>query len=240
MRPHYDSPRQAIMKMESFSDDELSALAERSVALARQYLPRVTSASSADMFPIWGEDWFGIEWVHDSIWFQEAGIRPFTMRNLAGKTIPMWVYDDNGELRRKNPKAETRVRDDNKRTQVLIFRRAAKMGERREVLRRQGGQDVMVSVPRSYPGAPGRIAVNRSRGILRAGDIDPGARNRGAIAQRNVGVRWRHPGLDAGKHVARGLADAVDEAGYEVQDVIYLPAGAAFTGAPYDLVIVRG
>lgn len=217
---------------------DAALLASRALVLSRQYLPRVTGAAAATLRPIYGPGWFGVEWTHDSVWFMEMGTRPHTMRTLAGKTIPMWVNDPKGEERRKNPKAETRTTQDG-REQTLIFRKAALPGTRRTQWRNVGGTMVRTNGPASYPGAPGRIAVNRSQGVIRAGDINPQARNPGQIAQRNVGVRWRHPGLDAGRNVQRGISDAATEFGIPIGQVRYLPEGASTIGQPLDIIVAR-
>ena len=152
----YDSPRQVVMGVDDLSEELASFVALKAVEAARSFMPKVTGAAAATLTPIWGEGWFGIEWTHDSVWFMEAGTRPHTMRNIAGKTIPMWLNDPDGELRSKNPKAKTRVTGDG-RQQTLVFRRAAKIGDRKQVWRNEGGVMRLVSVPASYPGAPGQI-----------------------------------------------------------------------------------
>jgi hypothetical protein len=111
------------------------------------------------------------------------------MRSLAGKTIPMWIDDPTGEERRQNPKAKTR-RTKSGKIQVLIFRRAAKIGARKQVRRAVGGVVHNVSVPASYPGAPGRITRRHGERGSSRGEHQPGG-----IRRFNTGVRWRHPGL---------------------------------------------
>jgi hypothetical protein len=236
----FDAPRQAVMMVPGLGDVEAEEVSRRAVELSVQYLPRATGAAAGTLFPIFGPDWFGVEWQHDSIWFQEAGTRPHTLRHVAGKTIPMWVKDRDGELRRKNPNIQTRQREDTGETEVLIFRRAAKIGQRRDEWRVVDGVLQLVSKPMSYPGAPGRIAVNRSRGLMRQGDTTPGTRNRGFISKGNVGVRWRHPGLEAGRYLVRGITDAAEERNIPVdRGVDYFPAGAAAIGEPYRTIVVR-
>lgn len=155
------------------------------VDVARRIMPKSTGTAASLLEPIYGDGYFGVRWVSNYVWFQERGISAFTMRSLAGKTIPMWIDDPTGAEARKNPKAPKRVTASGKR-QVLIFRRAAKLGQRKMV--RRG--DEMVNVPASFPGAPGRIALREARHPwTRAGKVG------GQIAVRNVGVRWRHPGL---------------------------------------------
>lgn len=233
-----DSPRQAVMGVPNLHEDEAAFIAQRALVLARSYMPKVTGAAAATMTAISGPEWFGVEWVHDSVWFMESGTKPHTMRSLAGKTIPMWINDPDGKERTKNPKAATRTTEDG-RNQTLIFRRAAKPGQRKSEWRMENGRLVIKNVPASYPGAPGRIAVNRSQGLIRAGDVNPRSRFPGQIAQRNVGVRWRHPGLDAGRHLQRGLTDAATEFGLPTGKVRYLPERGVSVGHALDVMVVR-
>lgn len=213
-------PNRIVMSIPGMSIQAASVVAREAARKARSYAPKLTIASSSRFVPIFGEGWFGVAWLHDYVWFQENGTRPFTMRSLAGKTIPMWINDPTGEERRKNPNARTRTVAGG-RVQVLIFRRAAKIGQRKNVWRKIGGRDTLVSVPASYPGAPGRIAVNRSRGLIRQGDVAPGVGNPGWIAKGNVGVRWRHPGLQSGKFLARAVAETARENGFPTGTVTY-------------------
>jgi hypothetical protein len=121
---------------------------------------------------------------HNSyVWFQEQGIRPFTMFALQGKTIPMWVDDLDGSERAKNPKAKTRLTLSGK-TQVLIFRKAVQ------------------------PGAPGRISKREtSRPFTTPGKVA------GAVAKGNVGVKWRHPGLAPRKFLNHAVSLAAQQGG---------------------------
>lgn len=167
----------------------------------REVSPKLTGAMSRRIVPIFGNGWIGLRWFDPITWYQEMGTRPRTMRNLAGKTIPMWIDDPTGKERRQNPKAKTR-RTESGREQVLIFRKAAQPGARKRV--RRGG--VWMSVPASYPGAPGRIAVRESS----SPDTTPG-RVAGAIARGNVGVRWYNPGLQGRRFMHHGLEQAIIE-----------------------------
>lgn len=187
---------------------EAGALAQAATHLARVLSPKLTGASARRLQPVSGEGWFGVRWLDSAQWFQERGVRGFTMRALAGKVIPMWIDDPTGVERKRNPKAKTRTLSG--RVQVLIFRRAATIGARKSAVR--GG--VVTSVPQSYPGAPGRIARRQIAGPL----TTPG-RVAGQIAARNIGVRWHHPGL-VGRHhifeaIQRTLFDA-DLGGHQV------------------------
>lgn len=155
-------------------------------------MPKMSGASAARLQPIYGKGFFGIAWMDSYVFFQDHGIRPFTMRSLAGKTIPMWIDDPTGQERAKNPKAKVRTTMSGK-IQVLIFRRAANIGQRITKYGRdkRTGQRIVISdKPASYPGAPGRIAQREAgRPSTREG------KQGGQIARGNVGVRWRHPGI---------------------------------------------
>lgn len=186
------------------------AIALDAVAIARRNMPKFSGQGARQLRPVWGHGYFGIVWDDPSVWYQEVGIRPFTMRNLAGKTIPMWIKDPTGEERRKNPKAETRQGEDGV-VRVLVFRRAARMGQRRQVMRR--GRPV--DVPMSYPGAPGRISSREIPGTGREG------RKGGQIARHNVGVRWRHPGLVGRSFLFRGLTQAALQHGLDPETPVW-------------------
>lgn len=165
-------------------------LAEHAAAHAAQIAPKSSGRGASSIEPVWGEGWYGVRWGEPSMWFNEAGTRPRTMRELAGKgPIPMWIDDPTGREARKIPAKDrtrrTRVDAGGKR-QVLIFRRAAPIGARKMVNGR--------SVPASYPGAPGRIARRKT--------TPPGQ-----IAKANVGVRWRHPGITPRGFMRHSLED---------------------------------
>jgi hypothetical protein len=172
-------------------------LASQARSLAYSRAPKLSGASARSMDPYWGEGFFGIRWSRPSLWFVETGHGAFTMRSLAGKTIPMWVPDPLGRLAAQNPKAKTRTTVDGRR-QILIFRRAARLGQRKLVTRRVAGRTVGASVPASYPGAPGRIALRSAEGRVLSG---------------NVGVRWRNPGGPGMHFIARSISDVAEAAG---------------------------
>jgi hypothetical protein len=199
-------PDRLMMAVEGLSDDDARFLATEATRLGQMVAPKLTGRSSRNFTPIWGEGFFGIKFMDNHVWFQEAGINPFTMRSLAGKTIPLWVNDPTGETARKNPKAKKRITADG-RHQVLIFRRAAAIGSRRTEMR----QGRFVDVPASYPGAPGRISRREPPGVIRRG-----SRVGGRIARHNVGVRWRHPGLPRRGFLRRALIDTAEYHGYPV------------------------
>lgn len=179
--------------------------AESAVVHARLRAPKMSGASARRLVPIWGSDYFGIRWLDRHMWYQEMGIRAFTMHNLAGKVIPMWVDDPDGKEKSENPKAETRFTADGRR-QTLIFRRAANKGERKKELRTIGGIARYVDVPRSYPGAPGRINRRRKGApFSRMGG--------GQIMRGNGGVRWRNPGMASKFFMHEGILLAAREVG---------------------------
>lgn len=199
-------PDRLVMSVPGLLDSDAQTLAEHAVDLARQLAPKSSGISSAHFAPLWGTGFYGIQWFEAYVWYQEMGIRPFTMRNLAGRTIPMWIKDPTGSVRRENPRAETRVTVSGV-TEVKIFRKAAPIGARKTVTRRQNGRLIRTTVPASYPGAPGRIATRESRTSTTPGRVA------GAIAQGNVGVRWRHPGLARRSFLRQGLVVAAQQAG---------------------------
>lgn len=176
-------------------------MATVAVDYAKTFAPKSTGESAAAFTPIFGDGWFGIKWKHRYAWYQNRGTKPFVMKSLQGKVIPMWIDDADGSVKRENPKAKQRTTADGRR-QTQIFRYASRVGERKTVTKRRGGQDRQVSVPRSYPGAPGRINMRQgARGV-------PVNTQSGQIAKTNVGVRWRHPGLEAKMFFLDGLMNA--------------------------------
>jgi hypothetical protein len=216
-------PDRMIMVVQELEGDEARYIAIEAVAHARLLMPRVTGSTANRLTPVYGEGYFGIYFPDSWTWFMEHGTQPFTMRSLAGKTIPMWINDWDGSVRRKNPKAKVRTTEDG-RVQVQIFRRAAKIGQRKIIkkLNRRTKQIESVSVPASYPGAPGRIA----RRVAPA-PWTPGGQRGGQISAGNVGVRWRHPGTRAMQFMNTAMATAIFEAGFLIQP-IYAADGASW------------
>lgn len=166
-------------------------LSQIAVRIAQQLAPKMSGAGAKSIEPYFGNGFFGMRWDRPYMWDQEAGTRPFTMRSLAGKTIPMWIDDPTGKLlREQGPKAKTRITASGKR-QVLMFRKVAKIGQTKtKTIRRPDGTLIQRQVPASYPGAAGRISHR---------EITEYPRSNGKIAKMvsraHVGVRWRHPGL---------------------------------------------
>lgn len=214
------SPDRLVMRAEGVAEQECQYLAIDAVYAARMTMPRVTGATANRLVPLFEEGWFGIYFPDAWTWFMEHGTEPRTMRSLAGKTIPMWVSDEDGQIRAQDKKARVRTTLDG-RTQVLIFRRAAKIGQRKLTRRRNritGDMETTWTVA-SYPGAPGRI--NR-----RGPD--------GQIAAGNVGVRWRHPGLRSLQFLNAAIA------GVAFRSNIPLTTIYATDGAEWESFISRG
>lgn len=201
-----DLPQAILCEVDGIGASYSREVAKLATKLARQQAPKLTGASAKRIFPISDNGYFGVGWKDQFLWYQENGIRPFTMNNLSG-VIPMWVTDDGSE----GPKAKRRTTADGRR-QVLIFRFAASKGSRKNILRK----GKMTSVPRSYPGAPGRIAKRHSG----ASEDLPEGRKPGQIAPTNVGVRWRHPGLNGRHFLLGGLMSAAQAYGYEPSKVV--------------------
>jgi len=186
------------------------AMAADSVDIARRNMPKFSGALARELEPIFGDGFFGMRWTSPAIWYQEVGIRGFTMRTLKG-AVPMWVKDPSGAERRKSPKAKTKMGEDGV-MRVLIFRWAAAPGQRKTVIR----NGLPISVPRSWPGAPGRINVRESAApMTRVGKVGGQIAGGLSATRGNVGVRWRHPGLVGRSFMYRGLIQAARMGGYD-------------------------
>src|SRR6516165_9114587 len=95
------NPDRLIMLVDGLPGNRARNIANNAVRIARQLAPKLTGRSSSRMFPVYGYGYFGIGWSDPITWYQENGVRPFLMRQLAGKTIPMWVDDPAGTERKK-------------------------------------------------------------------------------------------------------------------------------------------
>lgn len=217
------TPDRAVMVIDGLDARTASYLAWEALSKARLSMPRVTGRTALRLQPIYGDSFFGIWFPDNHVWFMEKGTKPFTMRSLAGKTIPMWVEDPGGQLRAKDPKIKVRRTEDG-RTQVLIFRRAARIGQRRVIRKRSKvtGTYQTTSTPASYPGAPGRIARR-----IPGEPFTPRGKVGGQIAAGNIGVRWRHPGLQAAQYLNSAIARTAFENGYLISTV-YILDGASW------------
>jgi hypothetical protein len=148
--------------------------------------PKLSGVAAGGIKAVSGKGWFGLTWSSPVIWYQEAGTKGHTMWSLEGKTVPMWIDDSSGKERTKNPKAKVRTTKSGK-TQVLIFRKASNVGRPGKISLR-------------HPGHP----------HTRQGKIG------GAIAQPNVGVRWRHPGLSPRNFLHNAVTQAAHDQGLQV------------------------
>lgn len=202
------APNALVVRVPGLDRGSAHRLAVVAVERARSIAPKSSGRGAAGLAPYFGAGFFGITWDEPYMWFQEQGIKPFTMRNLAGKLIPMWVTDHDGSEARKIPLKDrarrTRVDASGKR-QVLIFRKAAKIGARKTV---RGPNGAPRSVPASYPGAPGRISARHTVDGTSTGKI--AARHNG---RAHVGVRWRHPGILARGFMHHALISTAASAG---------------------------
>lgn len=188
-------PDRVIMLQPQVDSATMRQMAQEATVMAQQYMPKLTGAGAASMEPVWGDGWFGIFFGAHYVWYQDHGIRPFTMTNLQGRTIPMWIDDPSGAERAKNPKAKVRTTASG-RVQVLIFRRVARKGQtRQKVTRSSRGYSIIKNVPASYPGAAGRINRRHTAQSAKESTEKGKPAKAGQIMHANVGVRWRHPGL---------------------------------------------
>lgn len=186
------TPDRLVMFVPGLNPNRARTAGNLAASEARKHMPKATGESAKRIQPLYGKNFFGVRWMDPWVYFQEKGIKGFTMRNLAGKTVPMWIKDPTGQVRAKNPKAEVRTRTDGV-IEVKIFRKAARIGQRIETYRTDpvtGIKRLVSDKPASYPGAPGRIA-NREVG----GTMTTPGKVAGAIASGNIGVRWYHPGI---------------------------------------------
>lgn len=202
-------PDRLIVRVAGMRPAQARRIALAATSEARRRMPKLSGASARKLQPLYGRGFFGIYFGSPVAWFQENGIRPFTMNSLQGKIIPMWIDDPTGQERTRNPKAKTR-RTASGKVQVLIFRRAARKGQYKTVKRRNKvtGQMEDARVPMSWPGAPGRIGRREAGSPM----TRPGKAG-GRIAGGNVGVRWRHPGLAPRKFMNASITEAAGRDG---------------------------
>lgn len=205
-----DHPDRLIVVSAGLSAARAQTIAREAVRLARLASPKITGGGARRLQPVYGKGVAGIRWADAYMFYIDHGTQPFTMKSLAGKIIPMWVEDPGGFERQRNPKAKVRTTLDG-RVQVLIFRRAASLGQRiaRTKLDKATGLRIVIEDrPASYPGAPGRI----NRREAASPWTTPG-KSGGAIATGNGGVRWRHPGIVGRQFMNHGLTIATQRGG---------------------------
>ncbi len=182
------TPDRYVILAPTLSGKDAYRLAQQAARMARNLAPKLTGQGARDIHPISGKGFFGLI-MPPHLWIQERGMPGRTMHELAGKVIPMWIDDPTGSEAAKEPRAQRRVTASGKR-QILIFRRAAKKGERKPVRRKIAGQWTIRWTNKHWPGAPGRIALREARKPY----TTPG-RTPGAVAPQNIGVWWHHPGI---------------------------------------------
>ena len=220
-----ENPDRVIMLVPDLNPRRARLVANEAVRIARRNAPKMSGDGARRLQPLYGPGFFGIYFPDSYMWFQDHGIRPFVMRSLEGKTIPMWIDDPTGQERSKNPKAKVRTTASGK-VQVLIFRKVAKQGQRIVKTRRDPVthiKRVVVDRPASYPGAPGRISVRESGSPY----TSPG-KVAGAIARGNGGVRWRHPGLAPRLYLNNGMTVAAQRFGILPVRVYIADRGTSF------------
>ena len=185
------------MYVEGLPGPEAQFLAHEAVQIARKLAPKL-SGNPPGASPRSGETASSGSVGRRLRLVPGGGIHPFTMRSLAGKTIPMWINDPTGEERQKNPRAQTRVTASGK-TQVTSSARRPPSAHARPSPGRRLVETSRSRCPSSYPGAPGRIGTGSLGGPGPPRDELPRP-----IARRNVGVRWRHPGLARRSFIRQG------------------------------------
>ncbi len=187
------------------------SLSNVAVRQAQALAPKLTGDSARRIKAFYGPGYFGIKFADSYLWVQNSGSKPFTMKSLAGKVIPMWIDDPLGKEARANPKAKTRVTVSGRR-QVLIFRKAAKMGARKKVAQRDSRGRLVRwrDVPASYPGAPGRIARREASSGRIASHAPSG----------HSGVRWRHPGIQGRHFMDEAVSRVAYQAGLENPQIL--------------------
>lgn len=215
-------PDRYIIFAPTLSGRDTYRLAQQAARMTRSLSPKLTGKGARNIYPISGQGFFGLVMPDRYMWAQERGTPPFTMHSLAGKTIPMWIDDPTGKERVKNPKAKTRITESGK-AQILIFRRAAKPGERKAVRKKIAGQWTTRMVNKHWPGAPGRITLREARQPLTTRGRTPGA-----VAPQNVGVWWRHPGISPRMFANHSMTTAAQRRGI-LPRAIYL-AGPDWRG----------
>jgi hypothetical protein len=203
-------PLRMVARIKDLPVNEARQLANEAVKIAFREAPKMSGTGAKGIRPTWGPGYYGVSWINNYMWFQERGIKAYTMNSLAGKTIPMWIDDVHGEESKKNPKAKTRVTKSGKK-QVLIFRKVGRRGDKKRVKRNGRWSEVP---NQNYPGGPGRIALRQAKSPF----TSPGKLG-GQIAPGNVGVRWRHPGLQPRHFLLHGVVKAAGDRGY-VPDMV--------------------
>src|SRR5690242_9251715 len=91
-----ERPDRLLVLIPGMRPAQARRIALDAVRIARRNAPKLTGRSAKRMQPLYGKGYYGIFFGDTPLWFQENGIRAFTMNNLQGKTIPMWIDDPTG------------------------------------------------------------------------------------------------------------------------------------------------
>lgn len=220
-------PNRAVMIIGEGSLFDTRALAEVAVDNARKIMPKITGQLASTLQPVYGDGYFGLYFPDRVVYFLDRGTRPFTMRSLAGKTIPMWIDDPTGAERKANPKAKTRRTVDG-RNQVLIFRRVGRKPNRKQAHQARIAKLLGRPAPKGstarYPGQAGRIARREAS----APDTTSGKLG-GRVATGNVGVAWRHPGIGGRGFINYAMASVAIDYGLPVAQLCYVDDPAFYS-----------
>ena len=118
-------------------------ISERATAIARQLAPKKTGAGAAGLKPSSQEGEIGIHIPDDVIYmlYQNQGIQPRIMKELAGKTIPI-----------RNPNGS------------ISFRRATEdnIGKKKITSRNEKGQIITSRISWRYPGLKPKYFIEKS------------------------------------------------------------------------------
>jgi hypothetical protein len=102
------TPDRAVMVIDDLDERTAMYLAWEAVMQARQSVPRVTGRTALRLQPMWGDEYFGIWFPDNYVWFMERGTKAFTMRSIAeasfGRKIPKSRHD---ELRTGAPRSSS-------------------------------------------------------------------------------------------------------------------------------------
>ena len=82
-------PDRVVMLVPGLSAEDAAKVARSATLIARSHIPKMSGAAARGLEPIYGDGMFGIYFAEPYVWFQDHGIRPFTMKNLAGKAQPL-------------------------------------------------------------------------------------------------------------------------------------------------------
>lgn len=207
-----DVPDRLYVSVPGLRSADARRYSSQAVKIAKAHSPKLSGTAARGIDTYYGDGFFGIKWRSPYLFYVEKGTKGRTMKSLAGKVVPMWLDDPTGKVRRENPKAKTRTLSG--RRQTLIFRRAAKIGQRKRKSVTRGGVTTVILVPAAYPGAPGRIAKRSVPGgrIVSHGPRGP--------AKPHAGVRWYNPGIVGREFLRFSLVEVCHLIGHPYPQVL--------------------